>query len=86
MAALGLIEICRRNENRNALRKQLIEDAPEVAPRDRIDAGSGLIEQNHLGPMNERADQAELLLHSAGEFAGHPLAKFTHARGLKQLR
>ena len=35
--------------------------------------------------MNERADQAELLLHSAGELAGQPLAKLAHSRGLKQL-
>ena len=86
MAALGFVEISGRCENRHAFRGQLVKDAPEVAARNRIDAGGRLIQQDHLGPMNERADQAELLLHAAGKFAGQPLAELAHARGLQQLR
>ncbi len=86
MAALGLVQVRRRGENRHALRNQFVENAPEIAPRNRIDAGRRLIEQNHFGPMNQRADQAQLLLHAAGELARQPLAKLAHPRRLQQLR
>ena len=35
--------------------------------------------------MNERADQAELLLHAAREFACQSLSEFIHARGPQQF-
>ena len=48
---------------------QVVENAPEVAARDRIDAVGRLVEQEHLGRMDQRAHEAELLLHAAGELA-----------------
>ena len=86
MAALGFVEIGGGGENGHAFGDEFVENAPEVAARNRIDARGGLVEQDHLGAMNERADQAEFLLHAAGEFAGHAGAELAHAGGLKQLR
>jgi phosphoglucomutase len=49
MAALGLVEIGSRGEDRHALSDQLIEDAPEVAARNRIDAVVGSSSRITLG-------------------------------------
>ena len=86
MAAFRLVQIGRRSEDGHAFRDEFVKDAPEVAPRNGIDARGRLVEQNHLGPVNQRADQAELLLHSAGEVSRQALAELAHAGGLQQLR
>src|SRR4029079_12849428 len=40
---------------------------PESPPRHRVNACRGLVEEEDLGPMHERAAQRQLLFHSAGE-------------------
>ena len=85
-AAFGFVEIGRRNDDRDALASQSVENAPEIAARDRIDAGGRLIEQQNLRRMYERAGQPELLLHAAGQLPGAALAERRHARSLKEAR
>ena len=75
VAALGLVEIGGRDQDGHALVAQAIEDAPEIAARHRIDAGRRLVEQQDLRRVNQRAGEAELLLHAARELAGEPLAE-----------
>ena len=69
VAAFGLVEIRRGDEDRHALAKQLIEDPPEIAPRDGIDAIGRLVEKQHARRVDQGAGQAELLFHSAREIA-----------------
>ncbi len=69
IAALGLVEIGRGDEDRHLLAQQLVEDPPEVAARDGIDAVGRLVQEQHPRRVDQRAGQAELLLHAAGEVA-----------------
>ena len=70
VAALGLVEVRRADENRDALLEKLGEQLPELAPRDRIDAGGRLVEQDDARLVDERARQRQLLLHPAGQPVG----------------
>ena len=47
-AALGLVEIRRRHQDRDALAQKLRQQLPELAPRHRIDARGRLVEQDDL--------------------------------------
>ena len=55
------------------LAHELVEDAPEIAAGDGIDAVGRLVEKQHARRVDERAGEAELLLHAAGEVAGEAL-------------
>ena len=86
MAPLGFVEIGGRGENGDAFGEQGIENSPEVATRHRIDAVGRLVEQDHLGSVNQRADQAELLLHPAGKVPGQTAAEIAQAGRRQQFR
>ena len=47
-APLGLVQVRRRHHDREALRQELRQQLPELAPRHRIDAGRRLVEQQDL--------------------------------------
>src|SRR5215831_10580261 len=85
MAALGFIEIGSRSENRDAFGKQFVENPPEISPGDWIDTGGRFIQQNHLRPVNQCADQAEFLFHATGEIARPARTKFAHSRRAQQF-
>ena len=44
-AALGLVHVRRREQDGRALLQQIVEDQPEVAARQRVDADGRLVEQ-----------------------------------------
>ena len=69
MAAFRFVEVGGGGQNGDTLSDKVVEDAPEVTARYGIHPGRGLVEQNHFWVVNQRADQAELLLHTAGEFS-----------------
>ena len=56
----------------------------EVAPRDWIHAERGLVEQQDLGFVDQRARQPELLLHATGELAGKPVLERAEIREPEQ--
>src|SRR5574337_164013 len=85
VAALCFIQVGSRREDRDALGYQLIEDAPEIPPRNRIHPSGWLIEQDHLGAVNQRAHQAQLLLHPAGKLSRESSPEFAHARRFQKL-
>src|SRR5690348_11282855 len=85
MAAFRFVEIGRGHKDRNATGNQGMENAPEIAARNRIDTGSWLVEQNYLRCMNERAHQAKLLLHSAGEISGQAEPEIAETCRTQQL-
>ena len=80
IAALGLVEVGGRDQHRHAFGAQRIEDLPELAARQRVHARGRLVEQQHARRVDQRAGQAELLFHAAGELAGKALAELRHVR------
>ncbi len=52
-----------------------MHDEPQVAARDRIDAERRLVEEQQLGLVDQRAGQAQLLLHPAGQLARQAIPK-----------
>jgi hypothetical protein len=61
-----------------------VHDQPEVAPRDGVDAERRLVEEHHLGLVDQGAAERELLLHAAGELAGEAGLERAEARELVQ--
>ena len=49
MATLGLVQIGGGDDDGDAFLAQVVEDAPEVPARDRIDPSGGFVEQQSLG-------------------------------------
>ena len=58
-----------------------VDEVPELAARQRIDAGRRLVEDEKVGIVDERAAEAELLLHAAGKLAGGARLELLHGRG-----
>ena len=74
-AALRLVEVGRAPNDGDAALGEFLHHAPQLAPRNRIDAHARLVEQQHKRRMNEGAGKPELLLHAAGKPAGETALK-----------
>jgi hypothetical protein len=59
----------RRDEDAHALGDELVEERPQLATADRIDAVRRLVEDEDLRSVKERAGDRELLVHAARERA-----------------
>ncbi len=74
---LRLVEVGGAEQDRQSLIvHELEDDVPQFAARQRIDADRRLVEQQQLGPADQRAGQAELLLHAAREPAGQAVGEW----------
>ncbi len=62
-----------------------IDQLPELAPRQRIDARGRLVEDQQVGVVDQRAAQAELLFHAARELAGRPIGEGAQPRARQKL-
>src|SRR5436190_1752226 len=63
----GLVhEVCRQ-KNRLALAEKLSQPVPDQMPRLRVEAGSGLVEDQELRIVDQRARKRQTALHSAGK-------------------
>ena len=73
-APRGLVQIGGGPHHGHAVRTAFLQhgrdDRPEFAARHRIDADRRLVQQQQPRTREQRAGQAELLLHPAGELAG----------------
>ncbi len=56
------------------------DQVPELGARQRIDAGGRLVQDEQVGVVDQRAAQAQLLLHAAGELAGRAVPGISAAR------
>ena len=65
IAALGFIHVMGRHEQRHAFTGELEKQIPQLAPRDRIDAGGRLIEEDDARLVHERGGEREALLPAA---------------------
>ena len=85
---LGLLHIGGGDDDTHAggaARAQPVDQIPELAPRQRIDPGGGLIQDQEVRIVDQRAAQAELLLHAAGELFRRPVGEVGQRRRLHQL-
>ena len=73
VAPFGLVEISGGPKHADAFADQILYHVPQFAPRHRVDADAGLVEQQQLWLLQQGAGEAELLLHAAGELAGQPV-------------
>ena len=83
-AALGLVHVRRGDQHGLAGPVQPGEDAPELAPRDRVDAGGRLVEQQQVGLVHQGGREHQLLLHAAGEVLGLPLGELGEPHPFEQ--
>ena len=69
MAALGLVEIVRRDEDGDALLRQRVDQPPELPPRQRIDAAGRLVEEEDRRLVQDGAAERQALAPAAREIA-----------------
>ena len=62
------------------------DQLPEMPARQRIDAGGRLVEDQQIGIVDQRAAEAELLLHAARKLAGRPVGKGRKPGAVEQGR
>ncbi|CAN0627283.1 protein of unknown function [Burkholderia multivorans] len=86
LEALRLFHVGSRDDHAHAamLGAQIVDERPELAARQRIDAGGRFIEDQQVGIVHERAAQAELLLHPARQLARRPVRKRRKAGGIEK--
>jgi hypothetical protein len=70
--------LSRGHHDGQAVRGQVRQDIPEFAPRYRVDAGGGLIEQQNPRLRHQRADQRQLLLHAAAQLSRQTIREAMH--------
>jgi hypothetical protein len=63
---IGLLEVLRGEQQGGAAVHQQVEHRPQLGPRPRVEAGGGLVEEEHLGSGHERGRQVEAPPHAAG--------------------
>ena len=85
--ALGLVHVSRGDDHAHLrpARADRVDEIPELAARQGIDAGRRLVEDEQVGVVDERAAEAELLLHAAGKLAGGTRFELLQARRRKKL-
>jgi hypothetical protein len=64
---VGLLHVVRGQQDRLARRVELAEDLPQREPALRVEAGGRLVEEQHGGPVQDRARHHEPLRHAAGQ-------------------
>ncbi len=62
-----LVEVGGSHEDRRPLPEQLLDDAVDLFTRSDIDAASGLVDEEELGPLLEPFAEGDLLLIAARE-------------------
>jgi hypothetical protein len=64
---LGLVHVVRGEHERHALLLQPVQPLPQHVPRLRVEPGGRLVEQQHLGLVDQRPRDREPALHAARE-------------------
>ncbi len=61
------------------------DEFPELAPRQGIDPGGGLVKNQQLRIVDQRTAQTQFLFHAAGEFSSRTVCKGSQAGAIEQL-
>ena len=83
--ALHIREVVRAEEHRLPALAQLEDDVAHLALGNRVEAGSGLVQQKNLGVVHERLSNAHALEHAAGVFAQAAPPGMCHADQLQEF-
>src|SRR5262249_27646739 len=67
VALLRLLQIVGGHQDRSAGVGEAVDHPPEGAPRERIDAGGGLVQEQHGGLVHDRRAERDTLLPSSGQ-------------------
>jgi hypothetical protein len=84
LAAGGLVHVGRGDDDGHALVEELVQQVPELAAADGVDAVGRLVEQQHARLVQERAGEGELLVHAAGQRVGAAVAEAGQARDVEK--
>src|SRR5258708_5200039 len=82
---VGLVQVLGRQQQRGPVRCQRPDDVPHPQPRPRVQAGGGLVEEQHLRPADQAGGQVQAPLHAAGISLGRPVGRVAQAELLEQL-
>src|SRR5258708_34098316 len=82
IAALGFVHVVRGDEKRDAMSGVLEKKIPKLASRDRVDAGSGLVEKEECRLMQHRAAESQALLPASRKLRRQPSEVEREAVGL----
>ena len=72
---LDLVERVRREEGRPAVGGSLAQERSELLLQKRVEPARRLVEDNELGPVHERLDDADLLAVALGELSDGALER-----------
>ena len=80
-----LVHVVRGQEERHAAVAQLAQAVPDEQPRGRVEAGRGLVEEEHLGRVHQGPRDHHALRLAAGEHVGLLLGAVEQPELLEQL-
>ena len=82
---LGLVHVVRGQHDGHALLLEPEQPVPHDVPGLRVEPGRRLVEQQHLGPVDQRAGDGQPALHAAGEVLDLGLRLLGELHELEQL-
>src|ERR1035441_7435777 len=74
----GDIKASFRSEDGDSVLQQLVQNGPEIAPRNRVHAVGRLVQKENLRAVQQGAHQGQLLLHAARKLPRRPRAERLH--------
>ena len=86
LGVIGLIEVLGGQEDGHAVGHQLADDVPHRAAAARIQSGRRLVQENDLGPADQRHGQIQLPAHAAGIGRCRLAGRFGQIEALQQVR
>jgi hypothetical protein len=84
-SASSIVGRCDDHAHSHPAPAQPVDEIPELPARQGIDAGGGLVQDQQIGIVNERAAESELLPHAARQVPGRPVGEGRKSRALQEL-
>ena len=82
---VGLVESLRGEQHRGALRHAPLDRLQEVCPAARVEAGGGLVEEDHRRRRDQRGGQIQPAAHAARVRARQAVGRLVQLEALEQL-
>ena len=82
---VGLVEILRRQQQRDAVADQLADGRPDDLAAARVEAGRRLVEHEQLRAVDQAGGEVDAAALSAGEVLDQPVAELADVEALDEL-
>ena len=82
---VGLVQVLGREPERDALGDQAADHAPHALPAGRVEAGGGLVEEEHGRPHDQAGGQVEAAAHAARVALDHAVGGVVELEQAEQL-